>query len=100
MQCGDTKSDMNIITKLLDRIPVEYSTVHIAMSLAGEDRQNLDTIKRLLLGEELRLSQIHKDSGEVLYIKKDKQAKNSKTTNDSHFKNKIDKKCFKSDLSF
>ncbi|XP_050453277.1 uncharacterized protein LOC126852485 [Cataglyphis hispanica] len=94
-QCGDTKSDMDIITKLLDRIPVEYSMVHIAMSLAGEDRQNLDTVKRLLLSEELRLGQIHKDSGEVLYIKKDKQAKNPKTTTDSHSKNKIDKKCFK-----
>lgn len=73
-RCGDQISDMDIITKLLDRIPVEYSTVHVAMTLAGENRQNLDTVKRLLLSEELRLGQTIKDSGEALHIKKDKQA--------------------------
>lgn len=93
-QCGDPKSDMDIITKLLDRIPVEYSTVHIAMSFAGADRQNLDTVKRLLLSEELRIGQIHKDNKEALYVKKDKQANYSKTTNDNQSKNKRDKQCF------
>lgn len=93
-QCGDPKSDMDIITKLLDRIPAEYSTVHIAMSLAGTDRQNLDTVKRLLLSEELRLGQVNKDSGEALYVKKDKQTKNSKSVNDCQSKNKKTKLCY------
>jgi len=91
-QCGDPKSD--IITKLLDRIPVEYSTVHVAMSLAGADRQNLDTVKRLLLSEKLRIGQLHKDNKEALYVKKGKQANHSKTTNDNQSKNKRDKQCF------
>lgn len=93
-RCGDQKSDMDIITKLLDRIPVEYSTVHVAMTLAGENRQNLDTVKRLLLSEELRLGQTIKDSGEALHVKKDKQAKNSKTAKYGQYKNKKDKQCY------
>lgn len=85
---------MDIITKLLDRIPVEYSTVHVPMTLAGENRQNLDTVKRLLLSEELRLGQTTKDSSEALHVKKDKQAKNSRTAKYGQYKNKKDKQCY------
>lgn len=79
---------MDIITKLLDRIPTEYSTVHVAMALVGTDRQNLDTVKRLLLSEELRLGQINRDSEDALYIKKNKQNKSLKTTKESQSKDK------------
>lgn len=55
----------------------------------------MDTIKRLLLSEELRLGQITKDSGEALHIRKDKQAKKSKTAKQGQFKCKQDKQCYK-----
>lgn len=95
--CGDPKSEMDIITKLLDRIPREYSTAHVAMSLTGTDKQNVDTVKRLLLSEELRINQTSKDNEEALHVKKDRKDKyagNSKPGNNSQYKFKKAKQCY------
>lgn len=88
------KKPKRIFTKLLDKIPAEYLVVHVAMSLAGANRQNLETVKRLLLSEETRLGQINDISSKALYIKKNKQVKNSKIINNDQSKDKKIKRCF------
>lgn len=92
--CGDPKSDINIITKLLDKIPAEYSTVHVALTMAGSDKQNLETVKRLLLSEEFRLGHLNEDSKDALHLEKNKQVKNSKSVDKKQSKEKKNKKCF------
>lgn len=58
------------------------------MSLTGPDRQNLDTVKRLLLSEKARLGQANDNSGEALCVMKNKHTKGSKAIKDSQFKKK------------